>query len=56
MSPLSEELTTLTSPDKLLGVGHSRRLVKSCSESLSNQCLGGYVVATGSSVYVVGHS
>ena len=52
MSPLGEELTTLTPSDQLLDVGHSRRPVKSCSKSLSDQCSRGCVVATGSSLYV----
>ena len=52
MSPLGEELTTLTSLDQLLSIGHSRRPVKSSSESLSDQCLIGYMVTIGSNMYV----
>jgi hypothetical protein len=53
MNPFSEELATFAVSHQLFGVGYRGRPVKPCPESLSDQCLGGYMVATGSGMYVL---
>jgi len=56
VGPLGEELASFSMPDQFLGVGDCGWPVKTCSEGLSDQCSRGGVVATGSSMYVVGYS
>jgi len=52
VGPLGEELAALAMPDQFLGVGDCGWPIETCSESLSDQCSRGGVVAAGSSMYV----
>jgi len=53
VGPLGEELASFTMSDQFLGVGDCGWPVKTCSESLPDQCSRSGVVATGADVYVI---
>ena len=53
MDPFGKELATFAVSHQHFGVGYRRRPVKPYSESLFDQCLGGYMVATRSGMYVL---
>jgi len=52
VGPFGKELAPFTMTDQLLSVSYCGWPVKTSSESFSDQCFRGGVVATGSSVYV----
>jgi hypothetical protein len=53
VGPLGEELASFIVSDQFLGVGNCGWPVKTCSESLPDQCSGSSVVAARPGVYVV---
>jgi len=53
VSPFGKELAPFTMTDQLLSVSDCGWPVKTYSESLSDQCSRGGVVAKGPSVYVI---
>jgi len=52
MNHFGEELATFAVTHQVFGVSYHGWPVKSCTESLSDQHSGGYMVATGSGMYV----
>jgi len=53
MGPLGKELASFTMSDQFLSVSDCSWLVKTCSESLPDQCSGGGVIATGPGMDVI---
>jgi len=53
VGPLGEELASFTMSNQFLSVSDCDWPVKTCPESLPDQCSGSGVVATGPSMYVI---
>jgi hypothetical protein len=53
VDPFGKELAPFAMPEELLGVGDCGWPIKTYSDSLSDQCPRGGVVATGPRVYVI---